>query len=131
MDFRVERCLQLFADLKQKAAAFAKREEVLTKELGSRRYAVNKTAQDAMAAKDATHQTHLTQGQAYYDAEAQRIRKIYDARQSRVNQYSTTRLKDLPRLAQELKSKWKGDLQMLNRRAERKKAEAIAEADAD
>ena len=131
LDLRVQRCLQLLGDLKQKAADFAKREEVLTRDLYGRRNAVSRVAQEALAVKDTNYSTQLAQVEAYFTAEAQRIKKIYEARQNRINRYGSIRLRDLPRLAQELKSKWKGDLQMLNHRAQRKMAEAMADADAD
>ena len=131
MDWRVERCLQLFGDLKQTAAKFAKREETLAKELSSRRNAVNRVAQEATAAKDTNYSTQLNNIEASFGAEMTRVKTVYETRQNRVNRYSSTRVRELPRLAQEKKGKWKGELQMLNRRAERKMAEAIAEADAD
>ena len=131
VDLRAQHCLQLLSDLKQKATDFAKREEVLNRDLSGRRFAVNRTAQEALAAKESTYSTQLAQVEAYFTAEAKRVKKIYEARQERINRYSSARLRDLPRLAQELKSKWKGDLQMINHRAQRKMAEAIAQADAD
>ena len=131
LDLRVQRCLQLLNDLKQKATEFARREEVLTRDLNGRRYAVGRTAQEALAVKETTYSTHLAQVEAYFTAEAKRVRKIYEARQERINRYSSARLRDLPRLAQEMKSKWKGDLQMMNHRAQRKMAAAMIEADAD
>jgi len=131
MDLRVQRCLQLLGDLKQTAARFAKREEVLARELSGRRYSINNTAQEATAAKEMNYTAQLAQVEAYFNAEAQRIQKIYETRQDRINRYSSTRVRNLPRLAQEMKGKWKGDLQMLNYQAERKKASDLAEADAD
>ena len=131
LDLRVQKCLQLLADLKQKAAEFAKREELLTRELSGRRYSVTRATQEALAAKEANFTAQMSQVETYFSAETQRIQKLYEARQNRVNRYSSNRLRDLPRLAQEMKGKWKGDLQMHNHRAQRRMAQAIAEADAD
>ena len=131
LDLRVQRCLQLLGELKQTAARFAKREDLLNRELGGRRYTVSLAAQEATAAKEAHYSAQFAQVEAYCKAEAQRIQKIYDARQERINRYSSARLRNLPRLAQELKGKWQGDLQMRNYQAQRKMATDIASADAD
>ena len=48
IDLRVNRSFELLGNLKQTASKFAKREEQLSRELTSRRYAVNRTSQDAM-----------------------------------------------------------------------------------
>ena len=131
MDLRVERCLQLLGNLKQTAARFAKRENLLNRELGGRRHSITQAAQEAIATKEATHSTQIAQAEAYFREEAQRIRKIYEARQNRTNHYSSTRLRNLPRLAQEMKGEWQGNLQMRNYQAQRKMAADIAAADAD
>jgi DNA segregation ATPase FtsK/SpoIIIE, S-DNA-T family len=131
LDLRVERSLGLLGNLKQTAAEFAKKEEVLVRELSGRRYTVTRSAQDATAAKEAAHSANVNQVEEYFRAEAQRIRAIYEARMERVNRYSTTRLRNLPRLAQEAKGKWQGGLQMRNYNAQRKMTADIANADAD
>ena len=133
-DLRVRRSLELLGTLKQTAARFAKREEVLAKELTTRRYASNRATQEAVAAKEANYSAQLKQVEDYFGAEAQRIQKYTsEARLERITRYSSTRLRNLPRLAQEAKGKWQGDLQMRNYRAERKREMAadIVEADAD
>ncbi len=130
-DLRVERALNLLGTLKDTATEFAKKEEVLARELSSRRYSVSKSTQEAIAAKDATYKANLAQVNEYFDAEAQRIKGIYNARLERTNRYVTTRIRNLPRLAQELKGKWQGDLQMKNYNAQRKMTADIAAADAD
>ena len=131
MDWRIQRCLQLLDGLKQTAARFAKREELLVRELNGRRYSVGRTAQEATEAKEANATSQLSQVETYFRTEAQRIRKKYTTRQDRVNRYSSARLRNLPRLAQELKGKWKGDLQMRNYNAEKRKTSDMVEADAD
>ena len=131
LDFRVQRSLELLSNLKQTAARFAKREELLARELSGSRHALSRTAQEATAAKASNYSTQLAQVENYFRAEGQRIQKKYEARQDRINRYSSTRLRNLPRLAQEARGKWLGDLQMRNYRAERKVEADLAEADAD
>ena len=131
LDWRLQRGLQLLGDLKQTAAKFAKREETLVRELAGRRLAVTTAAQEATAAKEETYSTQLAQVETYFRSETERVKKIYDARQNRINRYSSAQLRNLPRLAQEKKAAWQGDLQMRNYQAQRKMAADIAEADAD
>jgi hypothetical protein len=131
MDLRVQHSLDLLNDLKQTAARFAKKEELLVRELGGHRVAAGRNAQEALAEKESAHATQLAQVETYFTAEADRIRKIYQARLGRINRYHVARLRDLPALAQEIKGKWQGDLQMRNYRAERKMQADIGEADAD
>ena len=52
LDLRVQRSLELLSNLKQTAVRFAKKEDQLAKELTSRRYASNRTTQEAVAAKE-------------------------------------------------------------------------------
>ncbi len=131
LDWRVQRGLQLLGGLKETAARFAKREETLVRDLAGRRLAVTKVAQEATAGKEQNHAAQLAQVETYFRTEAERVKKIYDARKGRVNRYSSTMLRNLPRLAQEKKAAWQGDLQMRNYQAQRKMAADILEADAD
>jgi S-DNA-T family DNA segregation ATPase FtsK/SpoIIIE len=131
VDLRVQRSLDLLGNLKQTAAKFARKEEALARELSGRRHAASRTTQEAVAAKESGYASQLAQVEAYFSAEAERIRKLYQPRLGRINRYSSGRLRDLPRLAQEVKGKWQGDLQMRNYRAERKMAADLEEADAD
>ena len=130
-DLRVEYCLKLLGNLKETSARFAKRESLLNRELSGRRHAITHTAQEALAAKEATCSSQLAEVGNYFREEEQRLRKIYEARQDRINHYSSGRLRNLPRLAQEMKGNWQGNLQMRNYQAQRKMAADIEAADAD
>ena len=131
VDLRVQHGLNLLGNLKETVVRFAKREEVLSRELGGRRHAASRAAQEATASKEANFSAQMTQVESYFSAEEQRVRKIHDSRIARIKQYSSAQLRSLPTRAQEIKAKWKGDLQMQNYRAERKMAADLTEADAD
>jgi DNA segregation ATPase FtsK/SpoIIIE, S-DNA-T family len=131
VDLRIQHSLDLLGNLKQTVARFAKREELLVRELGGYRHATNRTAQEGMAAKDSTYSTQMVQVEDYFRGETQRARQVHDGRIERIKRYSSVRLRNLPQMAQEAKGKWQGDLQMQNYRAERKMAADFSEADAD
>ncbi len=131
LDLRVNRSLELLGSLKQTASKFAKREEQISRELTSRRYAANRTSQDAIEKTESTYSAKIAQTEEYFRAQAQRIRSIYEGRRARVQRVRALMLRNLPARAQEVKGKWLGDLQMRNYHAQRKLSLDLAAADAD
>ena len=131
LDLRVERGLGLLARLRQTAAQFAEKEELLSRDLANRRYAIGHTAEGTVAAAQESHAARLAQADDYCRAEAQRVQAIGGARLKRIDRYGTAHLRRLPDLVQEMKRKWLGDLQMKNYAAERRMAAELAAADAD
>ena len=130
-DLRVNRSLELLGTLKQTASKFAKREEQLSRDLTSRRYAANRTSQDAIEKTESTYSAKIAQTEEYFRAQAQRIKSIYEGRRARVQRFRAASLRNLPARAQEVKGKWLGDLQMKNYHAQRKLPLDLAAADAD
>jgi len=131
IDLRVNRSFELLGNLKQTASKFAKREEQLSRELTSRRYAVNRTSQDAMENTESSYAAEIARTEEHFRTKAQRIKSIYEGRRARVQRVCSTSLRNLPARAQEVKGKWLGDLQMKNYHAQRKLPMDLAAADAD
>jgi hypothetical protein len=131
LGLRVNRSLDLLASLKQTAAKFAKREDLLSRELSSRRYAANRTSQETLESTESAYAAKITQTDDYFYAQASRIKSIYDKRRARVQRFSSTSLRNLPARGQEVKGRWLGDLQMKNYNAQRRLPLDLAAADAD
>jgi hypothetical protein len=131
LDLRVNRSLELLGSLKQTAAKFAKREEQLSRELTSRRYAANRASQEAIGNTESTYATKIAQTEEAFRAEAERVKAVYEGRRARVQRASAAALRNLPARGQEVKGRWLGDLQMRNYNAQRRLPLDIAAADAD
>lgn len=131
LDLRVNRSLELLTSLKQTAAKFAKREEQLSRELSSRRYAATRSGQEAIEKTESTYAAKIAQTEEAFRAEAQRVNSIYEARRARVQRVSATSLRNLPARGQDVKGKWLGDLQMRNYNAQRRLPLDLIAADAD
>ena len=131
LDLRVNRSLELLGSLKQTASKFAQREEQLSRELTSRRYAANRTSQEALEQTESTYATKIAQTEEYFRVEAHRVKSLYEGRRARVQRITAAGLRNLPARGQEVKGKWLGDLQMKNYNAQRRLPLDIAAADAD
>ncbi|HEX8311907.1 MAG TPA: FtsK/SpoIIIE domain-containing protein, partial [Chthoniobacteraceae bacterium] len=118
-DLRVARSLELLRELTRTSAEFAAREEELTRDIRTRRQTGSRRYRDALDKLKTTSSGQLAATQHAFDAEAERVRGIYDARQDRVQRLRLSGLRNLPRRAQEAKGKWMGDLQLRKFRAEK------------
>ena len=119
-DFRVNRSVELLANLKQTVAKFARREELLSRDINGRRYAINQKSQGETESVEASYTSHAAEGAAYFKALEDRTKAIYEKRRARIQRIGKTTLRNLPGQAQEVKSRWMGDLQMRTFMAQRK-----------
>jgi DNA segregation ATPase FtsK/SpoIIIE-like protein len=130
MDLRVNRSLELLGNLKQVVSKFAKREDLLSRELNSRRYTTNQKSQEAMDRTDSGYSAQIAETESFFKTEKDRVKAIYEARGARIQRISKVTLRNLPTRAQEVKSRWMGDLQMRTFMAQRKLETDTAAADA-
>jgi hypothetical protein len=130
MDLRVNRSLDLLGNLKQTVAKFAKRESQISRELNTRRYTTNQKSQEEMERTDSHYSGQTAETEGFFQSEKDRIKVIYEARNARIQRYSKVTLRNLPTRAQEVKSRWMGDLQMRTFMAQRKLETDTAAADA-
>jgi hypothetical protein len=130
VDFGINPCIELLASLKQTASSFAKREEQLSRELGSRRLTIERKSHTAISGAESGLAEQTARIEQTFKTETERLRAIHEARINRVQRYRANTLRDLPRKAQEAKGRWMGDLQMKSFLAQRKLAADLAAIDA-
>ncbi len=130
VDLSINRSLELLGTLRQTAAKFAQREEQLARDLKTRRTSTTRDVRQAIAEADAQHAAQVKAYEDYFVALRQRTEAIYGNRRKRVEQFHANRIKNLPKLAQEMKQGWVGNLQMKNYHEQRKLTANMAAADA-
>ncbi len=128
-DLRVTRSVELLARLREMVSQFANSEEKLTREIATRRVAMNRKFRDAMERVELRLSAQTIEVETKSQEEEQRVTAIYEDRRARIQRAYTTGIRSLPKRAQSEKERWMGDLQLRKFRAERKLAaerEAIA-----
>jgi ABC-type multidrug transport system fused ATPase/permease subunit len=129
-DLRVSRSLELLASLQATAADFAKREELLGRELRTRRSALNRRHAEALARLDGNLAIRVAEIEDMFRNSDEYVRAVYEGRRKTTQQAVTTGIRTLPARARQRKERWKGDLQMRHFRAERILSTDLATADA-
>ena len=116
---RLSASLELLADLQRTVTDFAKKEELLTRDLLARRGSVNRKLRDATEKTEARLASGLAEAETYFQAEQERREATYSERRSRLERAAAAGLRSAPRRAQEARERWMGDLQRRKFRAER------------
>lgn len=129
-DLRVSHALDLLTRLTQIITEFAKKEEVLTRDLRNRRLNATRKFRETVEKLDARLSGQLEETESQFKQEEERISTIFKARADRVRRAHASGLRSLPKRAQEAKSKWFGELQHRKFRAERRQAADLKAADA-
>ena len=129
LDLRIERSLELLTALKRTAADFAKREDALTHDFGTRRSAVRRKFRDAVARVETATEAQLADAGAHFAAAEGRIKTNYNARSARIERARITALKRLPKQAEEVRGRWIGDLQLKQVQAERRRDVELKKAE--
>lgn len=120
IDLRPSRALELLAHLQQTAAAFARREEQLNRDISTRRHTANRKFRDATEQADNRLAARGEDSEARRQSEHERITALYEGRRSHVLRASAAGLRKLPLRARQRKERWLGDLQLQHFQAERK-----------
>jgi hypothetical protein len=120
IDLRASRSLELLAALQRTTAAFAQREEQLTRDLTMRRHSANRKHREALEKIESRLAGLAEQADAGQQTERERLTKIYESRRTRVQRVSTANLRKVPVRARQAKERWLGDLQLRQFQAERK-----------
>ena len=131
VDLRVSRGLDLLVALKQTVADFAKREELLTRDLLSRRGAANRKHRDGIEKADTRVAAQIADTEKRFSAEEKRVNAIYAQRRGRIDQLGVVGLRNLPRRAEAEKGRWMGELQMRRFHAERNRDAGLKAADSE
>ena len=120
IDLRPSRALELLARLQQTAAAFARREEQLNRDISTRRHTTNRKFRDATEQAENRLAARSEDSEARRQSEHERITALYEGRRSRVQRTSAAGLRKLPLRARQRKERWLGELQLQHFQTERK-----------
>jgi len=120
VDLRTSRSLELLARLQQTTAAFAQREEQLTRDIATRRHATNRNFRDAIEQTEARLAALRAEADATLHAGQERLTALYEGRRIRAQRAGTAGLRKLPLRARQTKERWLGDLQLQHFQTERK-----------
>ena len=129
-DLHVSRTLTLLTHLKATSAAFAKNEEQLSRDLGARRFAINRAHREALAALETEHAAQIQEVQAQCKAGEQIATDTHENRRARIEKFYSDGLRNLPYNAKQAKELWMGDLQMRDFQAKGERTAGKAAADA-
>ncbi|HET6406612.1 MAG TPA: FtsK/SpoIIIE domain-containing protein, partial [Chthoniobacteraceae bacterium] len=119
IDLRVDRSLQLLSRLKQTAADYVKREELLARELRERGFALKRQQEQAREASEAQSAREVAAVENRLQEEEQRIRSIHQTRGSRIHRVYTSGLRDSLQESQRKRERWLANLQMKHLQTER------------
>ncbi len=119
-DLSPSRSLALLARLQQTTAAFAEREEQLTRDIAARRHTINRRFRDAHDQAENRLATSGAESDAALQGEQDRLTRRYESRRTRVQRASAAGLRKLPLRAKQTKERWLGELQMRHFQTERK-----------
>src|SRR4051812_40720124 len=103
IDVRVSESLALLKRLTHTVADFVKKEEELTRDLRSRRFATGRKYREAMGKSDSRLAAQIAETESSSRTEQGRIRSIYDSRRVRVQRARTAGIRNLPKRALEVK----------------------------
>jgi hypothetical protein len=119
-DLRPSRSLELLALLQQTTAAFAQREEQLTRDISARRHATNRKLREAIERAETRQATLSAEADEVLKSGQERLTALYAGRRTRVQRVSAAGLRKLPLRARQTKERWMGDLQFRHFQSERK-----------
>lgn len=129
IDLSVRRSIELLGQLHRTVSDFARREEQLTRDIRTRRQAINRKLQDGTGRSDNRLAEQMTEMESRFQKEKERIQALHEGRRVRIQQAQSVTLRKLPGRAKAAKEKWMGDLQMQHFRAERELTSAFEAAD--
>jgi hypothetical protein len=109
----------LLANLKRVVADFAQREAVLTKEIGTKRRAIERKYREDMAHAEESLATQLTSADEFFTAEEERVRESYSNRRGRIEKGQKNTMRTLQARARAAKDKRLSQLQLQHLQAER------------
>lgn len=127
-ELRVSRCLELLGGLRKTVTDFAKREEVLVRELKAKRYAIEQKYQGAADQTEAGLTKQFDEARARFDAAEQRVRTRGEQRRARIERLQLVTSRNIPRRAKQVRIEWLGALQMRRFKIERQTAADIESA---
>ncbi len=128
-DLRTGRSLELLGQLHRTISEFARQEELLVRDIRTRRHTINRRLQDGTGRIDMRVEDQVAQTETSYLNEKDRINARHEARRVRIQQMQSAALRKLPARARAAKEKWMGDLQMEHFQAERELAAGLQAAD--
>lgn len=117
---RSGRALELLKQLKQTVAEFAKAAEQLSRDVTSRRNAIDRKYRTAIDQTEASLTAEIAATDTRYQAELERLKVFHQTRRERIQRIHTKGLRDLAVKAQRAKEKFLGELQYRHLNAERK-----------
>ncbi len=122
MELRVSRSLELLGGLRKTVSDFAKREEVMVRELKARRYAIEQKHQGAADQTEAGLVKLFEEARVKFDEQEQRIHARFENRRARIERLKLVISRNIPRRAKQARTEWLGALQMKRFKIERQTA---------
>ncbi|MEI9893314.1 MAG: hypothetical protein WDN28_05280 [Chthoniobacter sp.] len=119
-DLRPTHVLELLATLQKTAAAFAAREEALSRDFAARRHTVNRQQRDGLDKAEARLTSLIEESNALCQTGRQHLTALYEGRRMRINRVGTAALRKLPMHARQARERWMGDLQLKQFQSEKK-----------
>ncbi|MEI8233705.1 MAG: FtsK/SpoIIIE domain-containing protein [Verrucomicrobiota bacterium] len=129
-DLRVSRTLELLAQLRQTGAAFAQREDRLTRDLATRRLAFQRAHREADTDAEAQAAAKIAAAEARFRARTGHVTAVYETRHERIQTFAEATLGNLPTRARQAKESWMGALQMRDFEAQTRRTAALNAASA-
>lgn len=119
-DLRPTPTLELLAALQKTTSTFARREEVLAREIANRRHAIQRQHRDAVTAAEERLAQQVESAEAEAQEGRERVTALYGERRTRVTRAAAAALRKLPLRARQHKERWMGNLQLRQFQCERK-----------
>ncbi len=128
---RASLALDLLAQIKKTAALYAQREAQLTRELGERRIALNRSWREARALAESQSAAAIGSAEAAFSARTRQAQSVGSAREDRIREFENRTLVNLPERARREKEAWMGALQMRDFEAKSHRTGALDAAAAE
>ena len=125
----MSRSLELLENLKKTGAAFARREEQLSRDLGARRFAINRAHHEAITAHEGHFSTQAATVTSHFKAAEEKASAVYENRKERIERFYNENIRDLPQRARQAKESWMGNLQMHDFQAQTQRTDDLKEAE--
>jgi len=109
---RLGESFELVAQLKETIADFAKREELVVRELRTRRQAETRQYQDAMSRAESSFTVEKERIEIAFAQSAERARAVFERRKARIDSAENLGRVNLREQAKRAKERWLGKLQM-------------------
>ncbi|XHR29150.1 MAG: FtsK/SpoIIIE domain-containing protein [Chthoniobacteraceae bacterium] len=109
---RASLALDLLSQIKKTAALYAQREAQLTRDLGERRVALNRSWREARALAESQSAAAIGSAEAAFSARTRQVQNLAAAREDRIREFENRTLVNLPERARKEKEAWMGALQM-------------------